>query len=64
MGEVVNLRRARKAAGRRAKEEAAVEARAKHGAPKVVRKLSDARRDIEMRRLDGHRLEPEPSEQS
>lgn len=64
MGEVVNLRRARKAAGRRAKEEAAADARIKHGTPRAVRELAEARRDIETRRLDGHRLESEPSEQS
>lgn len=64
MGEVVNLRRARKAAGRRAKDEAAVEARAKHGMPKATRKLADSRRDLEARRLEGHRLEPEPSDRS
>ncbi len=64
MGEVVNLRRARKAAGRRAKEEAAAESRARHGTPKAARTLADARRDIETRRLDGHRLEPEPSDRS
>lgn len=64
MGEVVNLRRARKAAGRRAKEEAAADARVKHGTPKAIRELTEARRDIETRRLDGHRLETEPSKRS
>lgn len=64
MGEVVNLRRARKAAGRRAKDEAAVAARANHGTPKAVRELADARRDIDARRLDGHRRESGPSDRS
>ncbi|MCW4116750.1 DUF4169 family protein [Aurantimonas sp. MSK8Z-1] len=70
MGEVVNLRQARKAAGRRLKDEQAAQNRAKHGlgkAEKRQRKTEDAARE---RQLDGHRLdrdgpsEPESGSQS
>lgn len=58
MGEVVNLRRARKASDRRAREAEAAVARAEHGIPKALRKQGDAQRVIETRRLDAHRREP------
>ena len=64
MGDVVNLRRARKAFARRAAEEAAADARVKHGMPKAARKLADAQRDVETRRLEAHRREPGPPEES
>jgi len=62
MGEVVNLRQARK---RRDREERASEAeanRVKHGLSKAEKNLSSARRDQDARKLDGHRLEPENSD--
>jgi len=57
MGEIVNLRRARK---RRARQDAAREAesnRARHGRPAALRRQDDAVRSLEDRRLSGHRLE-------
>lgn len=59
MGELVNLRQARK---RRDREERAGEAdanRLKHGLSKVEKTLSAARREQDARKLEGHRLEPE-----
>ena len=57
MGEIVNLRRARKAVARRAAEEAAAQARVTHGTPKAVRQRAEAQRTVEDRRLDAHRRE-------
>lgn len=55
MGEIVNLRRARKQRDRRAKEEAAQANRAAHGRAKSERELSAAQSLLESARLDGHR---------
>jgi hypothetical protein len=57
MGEVVNLRRARKAKARGEAAQAAAENRAKHGRSTAERKaeaLADAR---QTQRHDGHRLD-------
>lgn len=57
MGEIVNLRRARK---RRTRAEDAKQAeanRAKHGRPAALRRRDEAVRDLETQRLAGHRLE-------
>ena len=54
MGEVVNLRRARKGAERRAKEAKAAANRASHGMPKADRAHAEAQVALERRRLDGH----------
>ena len=63
MGEVVNLRRARKA---RTRADAAREAernRLRHGRSRAEREAGEAVQDLERRRLDGARLGPgeEPS---
>ena len=56
MGEIVNLRRARKR-GERLREEAAAAAnRAAFGVPKAAQRAERARRKLVERRLDDHRL--------
>jgi hypothetical protein len=57
MAEILNLRRARKAKERAEKEKAAEANRVLHGTPKLLRKLSEARKDKAEQRLSGHRLE-------
>ena len=55
MGDVVNLRMARKRSARAEKERVAAENRALHGRGKTDRKLDQAERQREATRLDGHR---------
>ena len=57
MTEIINLRRARKAKARTEKDAAAQANRVKHGTPKALRNLAEARRDQAVDRLSGHRLE-------
>jgi hypothetical protein len=57
MGEIVNLRRVKKAKARAEKTAQADANRVKHGVAKVVRKLAEARGEIENRKLDARRLE-------
>ncbi|ACL55726.1 DUF4169 family protein [Methylobacterium nodulans] len=57
MAEIVNLRQARKAKARQAKEAAAAENRAAFGRPRKTRTLAEARQAIETARHEGHRLE-------
>jgi hypothetical protein len=57
MGDVVNLRRARKKAGRRAAEESAAANRLSHGRSKAERKLDTARKEKARRDLERHRIE-------
>lgn len=57
MGEVVNLRVARKAAGRKAKEAEAAANRASHGRSKAERAATTADAARAARLLDGARLE-------
>jgi hypothetical protein len=59
MGEIVNLRRVRKARERRAGEELAQENRVRHGLSKAERKLTEATRAQADKNLDGHRLDGE-----
>jgi hypothetical protein len=56
MGEIVNLRRARKRSARAREEAAAAAKRAAFGAPKAAKRAERAERDLAERRLDGHRL--------
>lgn len=56
MAEIVNLRRARKAKIRVAKETHAANNRAQHGVAKKVRALGDARAKKDADRLSAHRL--------
>ena len=57
MGEIVNLRRARKAKARSAAEQMAVENRALHGRTKAQREAEAADSARTEQRLDGHRRE-------
>ncbi|MES2472851.1 MAG: DUF4169 family protein [Pseudomonadota bacterium] len=57
MAEIINLNRMRKAKARAEKGKAADANRVLHGTPKVVRKLSEAKKDKAEQRLSGHRLE-------
>jgi hypothetical protein len=57
MGDIVNLRAARKKVERRAAERAAAEQRHRYGRSKAKRRL-ETTRNIKMDRdLDGHRIE-------
>jgi hypothetical protein len=58
--EIVNLRKARKAKARAADEARAAENRTRFGRSKAERKASEADRDLTLRKLDGHRLQPDP----
>jgi hypothetical protein len=55
MGEVVNLRAARKRAKRHDEEKAAAAQRLAHGTPKALQQENAARRDKAARDLDAHR---------
>jgi Domain of unknown function (DUF4169) len=59
MGDLVNLRRARKAAKRREEAVRAAENRLAHGRSKEERALDAARTEKSRRELDAHRLETE-----
>ncbi|MEO0820573.1 MAG: DUF4169 family protein [Pseudomonadota bacterium] len=56
-GDVINLRIRRKRAQRLADKAKADTNAIRHGQPKAVARLEDARRAREDRALDGHRLE-------
>jgi regulator of protease activity HflC (stomatin/prohibitin superfamily) len=57
MGDVVNLRTARKRVKRRQAEQEAQANRLAHGQPKAERALSEAHSDKARRDLDQHRIE-------
>jgi len=57
MGEVVNLRRARKAHERRKDDDKAQENRLRFGLSKAEKQLAEKSRSLAERRLEGHRLE-------
>jgi hypothetical protein len=57
VSEIVNLRRARKAKDRAAKARDAEANRAKHGTPKSLRDLAEARGEKAARDLDAQRLD-------
>lgn len=57
MGEIVNLRRARKQKARDAQVAVADANRARHGRTKAEREVEEARRAADERALDGHRRE-------
>ncbi len=59
MGDIVNLRRAKKAKARAETEEKAAANRAKFGTPKAERNLTKARTERSARDLDGVRLDPD-----
>jgi hypothetical protein len=57
MGDLVNLRRARKQADRREAEREAAANRLAHGRPKQERTLTRSNRDKAERSLDQHQIE-------
>lgn len=57
MGEIVNLRRARKAQGRLQAEAKAQENRTRFGLSKAERQLAEKANSLAERRLEGHRRE-------
>jgi len=59
MGEIVNLRTARKAATRRRNEIRAAESRIAFGRPKSERVLEEALLDKQRRQLDAHQMDRE-----
>jgi hypothetical protein len=59
MGEVVNLRTAKKQAARKAARSVADANAAKHGRTKAERDLEKARAEKAARELDGHKRETE-----
>jgi hypothetical protein len=58
MGEVLNLRRARKARQRAEKAREAEANRVAFGRAEAERRASEAQNDLERARLEAHRLEP------
>lgn len=62
MGEIVNLRQARKARGRKAAEQAAAEARSRHGRTKGQRAKEQNEAKRLARTLDQSRREPAPAD--
>jgi hypothetical protein len=59
MGEIVNLRRARKAREKRAKDDQARRNRIAHGRRKTERELTAAQTLLETAKLDAHRRDSE-----
>ena len=57
MAEIVNLRRARKAANRAEKERDAAAQRVAHGTSKALGKEIEARREKAARDIEAHRIE-------
>jgi hypothetical protein len=57
MGEIVNLRRARKGRDRRRDEDQAQENRIRHGLSKAEKQLAEKTRTQEAKKFEGHRLE-------
>ncbi len=57
MGDVINLRTARKQAQRRRVEQQAASNRLAHGRPKTERTLEQSRSKKAKRELDAHRIE-------
>ena len=62
MGDVINLRQARKARDRKMAEQAAVEARALHGRTKAQRAREKREAERLARAVDQSRLEPPSSD--
>jgi Domain of unknown function (DUF4169) len=56
MAEIVNLNRARKVKAKAAKQKTAEANRIKHGTPKALRNLAEARKDKADQALSRHKL--------
>lgn len=59
MSEILNLRRARKARKRAAKEHEADANRARFGTPRLERSITKARSKKDIERLEGKKLDPD-----
>jgi uncharacterized protein DUF4169 len=59
MAEIINLRQARKRKARTDKEVRAAENRVAYGRTKEERSLTDARKDLDEKRLEAHRRDHE-----
>ena len=59
MGEIINLRRVRKAKARLAAEAEAKANRAQHGRTKAEKNLTAAEQEAAARKLDGHKRDDE-----
>jgi hypothetical protein len=59
MGDVVNLNKYRKKKERESKEKASQQRRVKHGLSNSERSLLDKKRELENKRIDGHKMDPE-----
>jgi hypothetical protein len=59
MAEIVNLKRVKKAKARAEKSREADANRAKHGTPKAIRDLAQARDEKEKKIIDAHKLDGE-----
>ena len=57
MAEIVNLNRVRKGRAKTDREKTAEANRIKHGTPKALRNLAEARKDKADQALSGHKLE-------
>ena len=57
MGEVVNLNKYRKLKARKEKERLAEKNRAKHGFTPAERSLREKKKELELKRLEGHKLD-------
>jgi hypothetical protein len=62
LGDIINLRRVRKAKARKTTAEAAAENRARFGRPRAEREVAEQAQTLESRRLDGHFREPSAGE--
>ncbi len=62
MAEIVNLNKARKARAKADKDKTAEANRVKHGTPKALRNLAEARKDKAEGKLSGHKLEKDPDD--
>ncbi len=60
MAEVINLRQARKRKARDDKEAKAAENRIAFGRTKHERDLAEARKELERRRIEGHKRDHDP----
>jgi hypothetical protein len=59
MGDVVNLNKYRKKKAREAKEKQAQQRRLQHGLSGAERSLLEKKRELESKRIDGHKLDPD-----
>ena len=63
MAEIINLRRARKAKDKAAKESQAAENRIRFGRTRAERDVMEAEGKAAVRHIEGHRLKGEPPEE-